>query len=66
MILARIFTKIFKEGKVLLLDDSFIHGVKNSNTQSRYTLMISCWHPELTKLDIALLKQFYKIAKKFQ
>ena len=52
--------RIYEEGKTLILDDSFIHGVKNTDDKSRYTLMISFWHPELSKFEKIILNLLYK------
>ena len=50
----------YEEGNTLILDDSFIHGVKNTGDKSRYTLMISFWHPELSKFEKIILNLLYK------
>lgn len=53
--------KNYAEGETLILDDSFIHGAKNSGETPRYTLMFSFWHPDLSRLEIKILQYFYKV-----
>jgi aspartyl/asparaginyl beta-hydroxylase (cupin superfamily) len=47
----------YQEGEVLIFDDSFIHSASNHGSRTRYTLMITFWHPELNSLEISVLKQ---------
>mmetsp|Transcript_36031 Transcript_36031/g.78679 ORF Transcript_36031/g.78679 Transcript_36031/m.78679 type:complete len:84 (-) Transcript_36031:79-330(-) len=37
--------KSWKKGKVLILDDSFVHGVKHDGKALRVTMNIPVWHP---------------------
>lgn len=38
----------WEEGKALILDDSFVHQVVNSDTaQDRLILLVHVWHPDL-------------------
>jgi len=53
--------KIYEEGKTLILDDSFIHGAKNTSDQPRYTLMLSFWHPELSLPEKKCLQWLYRL-----
>ena len=39
----------WKEGKVLIFDDSFEHEIWHNGTSTRLILIIDFWHPELTK-----------------
>jgi hypothetical protein len=48
-------TKTYEEGKVLILDDSFVHWVEHTGSKTRYTFMITLWHPELNGVERALL-----------
>lgn len=45
----------YRDGEVLIFDDSFVHRVENGGTETRYTLMITFWHPELNVLERQLL-----------
>ena len=39
----------WKEGEVLLFDDSYEHEVWNDATSTRAVLIIDLWHPEITE-----------------
>lgn len=39
----------WKEGKLLIFDDSFEHEVWHNGTATRLVLIVDIWHPELTK-----------------
>lgn len=41
-------TKQWKEGKILLFDDSFEHEVWHNGSSFRLVLIVDFWHPELT------------------
>jgi aspartyl/asparaginyl beta-hydroxylase (cupin superfamily) len=45
----------YREGKVLIFDDSFVHWVEHTGQKIRYTLMITFWHPELNALERTLM-----------
>lgn len=51
----------YRDGEVLVFDDSFVHWVENSGTAVRYTLMITFWHPSLTRLERAFLSRALRI-----
>lgn len=38
----------YRDGEVLVFDDSFVHWVENAGAATRYTLMITFWHPDLS------------------
>lgn len=40
---------------VLYFDDSFVHWVEHSGNQTRHTLMITMWHPELNVIERGIL-----------
>jgi aspartyl/asparaginyl beta-hydroxylase (cupin superfamily) len=54
-------TAQYRDGRVLVFDDSFVHWVDNVGSKRRYTLMITFWHPELSALERAFLSQVVKI-----
>jgi aspartyl/asparaginyl beta-hydroxylase (cupin superfamily) len=53
----------YRDGEVLVFDDSFVHWVEHAGTQMRYTLMITFWHPELTWPERIFLKQVVRTAR---
>jgi aspartate beta-hydroxylase len=53
----------YRDGEVLVFDDSFVHGVEHAGAQMRYTLMITFWHPELTWLERIFLKQVVRTVR---
>lgn len=54
-------TKQFQEGQCLILDDSFVHGVRHTGTQTRYTLMVTFWHYDATALERRALDQLFRL-----
>jgi len=51
-------TKTWKEGKVLIFDDSFEHEVWHEGTEKRIILIVDVWHPDLTPQQISSLERF--------
>jgi aspartyl/asparaginyl beta-hydroxylase (cupin superfamily) len=51
----------YRNDAVLVFDDSFVHWVENAGAKRRYTLMITFWHPELTRLERAFLSQVIRL-----
>jgi len=45
----------YRDGKVLVFDDSFVHWVEHLGHQVRFTLMITVWHPELNGIERGLI-----------
>lgn len=45
----------YRDGDVLIFDDSYVHWVEHTGTQTRCTLMITIWHPGLSSLERAYL-----------
>lgn len=43
------FRRSWKEGKVLIFDDSFEHEVWHNGTNVRLVLIVDVWHPDLTE-----------------
>ena len=40
----------WEAGKVMVIDDSFVHSVVNDHpTESRYILLFHIWHPDVTR-----------------
>jgi len=53
----------YRDGEVLVFDDSFVHRVEHAGTRMRYTLMITFWHPELTWLERGFLRQVVRTVR---
>jgi len=49
--------RTWKEGEVLVLDDSFDHEVWNRGDQTRVILLVDSWHPDLTQIEVAALEK---------
>lgn len=52
----------YRDGDVLVFDDSFVHWVEHGGSQTRYTLMITFWHPELSRVERAFLSRIVRLA----
>ena len=48
-------TLTYRNDSVLVFDDSHVHWVENHSQHTRYTLMITFWHPQLSSLERGLL-----------
>lgn len=53
----------YRDGEVLVFDDSFVHSVEHAGPQMRYTLMVTFWHPELTWLERIFLKHVVRTVR---
>jgi len=47
----------YRDDKVLIFDDSFVHWVENGGVAIRYTFMITFWHPDLNLLERGFLRR---------
>ncbi len=52
----------YREGEVLVFDDSYLHWVEHSGPRRRYSLMITFWHPDLSAAERAFLAQVVRMA----
>jgi aspartyl/asparaginyl beta-hydroxylase (cupin superfamily) len=50
-------TRRWEEGKCLVFDASFEHEAWNRGNFTRFVLLITTYHPDLTDIEISLLKQ---------
>lgn len=50
-------TRNWEEGKCLVFDDSFEHEVTNGGSMTRFCLLVDVWHPDLTQIEIVILKE---------
>jgi aspartyl/asparaginyl beta-hydroxylase (cupin superfamily) len=48
-------TRTWSEGECLVFDDSFEHEAWNRGDRTRFVLLLSVWHPELTDVEIEFL-----------
>lgn len=51
----------YRDGEVLIFDDSFVHWVENQGVAVRYTLMITFWHPSLSWLERLFLSHVLRL-----
>ena len=56
-------TAEYQDNEVIVFDDSFVHCVENSGSKTRYTLMITFWHPELNAIERQLLYRVVRTVK---
>lgn len=54
----------YRDGDAFVFDDSFVHWVEHAGTRTRYTLMITFWHPELSALERLFLGTVVRLAPK--
>jgi len=52
----------WNEGKCIVFDDSFEHRVWNLTDQERLILIVDLWHPDLTALEISLIRGLHGFA----
>jgi hypothetical protein len=57
-------TRRWQEGRCLVFDDYFAHEAWNETSGDRVVLVVDIWHPDLSRLEIAMLEglQRYAIA----
>ena len=48
---------------MLVFDDSFVQWVENAGAATRYTLMITFWHPDLSWLERVFLGLVLRMGK---
>ncbi|MDJ0679747.1 MAG: aspartyl/asparaginyl beta-hydroxylase domain-containing protein [Xenococcaceae cyanobacterium MO_167.B52] len=53
--------RTWRQGKCLILDDSFEHEVEHNGDKRRVVLIIDCWHPDLTKKEQEFLTDLHKL-----
>jgi aspartyl/asparaginyl beta-hydroxylase (cupin superfamily) len=53
----------YRDGEVLIFDDSYVHWVEHAGAAIRYTLMVTIWHPELNAAERAFLQQAAKLIR---
>jgi len=53
----------YRDGEVLVFDDSYVHWVEHTGSEIRYTLMVTVWHPELNPAERFFLEQAAKLIR---
>lgn len=56
--------RTWRQGKCLILDDSFEHEVRHTGEKRRVVLIIDCWHPDLTEKEREFLTHLHQIWRK--
>lgn len=46
----------YVDREVVVFDDSFVHWARNDGPKTRYTLMVTFWHPDLTVIEKGILR----------
>jgi aspartate beta-hydroxylase len=47
----------WKEGELVMFDDTFLHEAWNRSSSTRIILLMDCWNPHLTDVEKAAVKQ---------
>ena len=50
----------YRDGEVLVFDDTFLHWVEHKGTKTRFTLMVTFWHPDLSPIERGFLRAVTK------
>ena len=58
-------TRGWEEGKCLIFDDSYMHEVWHKGTETRMVLLWDIWHPDLTEIEVDVLKMIFPIIDKY-
>lgn len=53
----------FKEGKAIVLDDSYEHEVWNTTSMKRVTLAVDIWHPDVDLAERYRIQDMFRYAK---
>lgn len=59
-------TRTWEEGRCLVIDDSFLHFVRNDSDTTRFILLLDIWHPDLSQEEIAAFNAMFKNAQKIE
>lgn len=55
----------WEEGKCLIFDDSYMHEVWHRGSETRVVLLWDIWHPDLTEIEVNVLKMIFPILDKY-
>jgi aspartate beta-hydroxylase len=57
-------TRSWREGKCLVLDDSFEHEVWHKGNATRFILLLDVWHPDLTPLERSCISRAVQLQER--
>lgn len=50
----------YRDGEVIVFDDTFLHWVEHKGTETRFTLMVTFWHPDLSAIERGFIRSVTK------
>jgi aspartate beta-hydroxylase len=56
----------WKEGELMMFDDTFQHEAWNRSEQTRVILLMDCWNPHLTEVEKLAVKQLVETISEFE
>jgi aspartate beta-hydroxylase len=56
----------WKEGELMMFDDTFQHEAWNKSDQTRVNLLMDCWNPHLTEVEKLALKELVETISDFE
>ena len=56
----------WKEGEVIVFDDTFVHEARNNTPQERAILLVDVWHPDLIEEERCVLTQLISALSNFE
>lgn len=56
----------WREGKLMMFDDTFLHEAWNHSDQSRVILLMDCWNPHLTPPEQSAIKLLVEAIDRFE
>jgi aspartyl/asparaginyl beta-hydroxylase (cupin superfamily) len=59
-------TREWKEGELLIFDDTIEHEAWNRSTRPRYVLLFDIWRPELSGEEQTLVKAMFEEMQEFE
>jgi len=58
-------THTWKQGKLMIFDDSFEHEAWNKSNENRIVFIFEIWHPELSSIEIEGIQTIMKLQNEF-
>lgn len=52
----------YRDGEMIVFDDTFIHWVEHKGTETRFTLMVTFFHPDLSAIERWFVREMTKFA----
>lgn len=56
----------WREGELLLFDDTYLHEASNRSDETRIVLLMDCWNPHLSAVERAALTQLVEAIGQFE